>query len=195
MVGDLSGSMRFLLCRIERTTGKKVGSAPLSNILHKGRSDSGVSCFLNFILFQEVSFMEDFAPERVCPRCSSRVPATSPCPRCGTPPPPSRPAPTSSPDADPSRHGGPEPTHADSSWSGGPEPAPPYEEPSWRGQPESVPSSSYRDFKAAASSSAYDDSSWEPRTGWVPGRRRRMSLLVPLVVVVLGGALLAWVLM
>lgn len=137
--------------------------------------------------------MEDFAPERVCPRCSSRVPATSPCPRCGTPP--SRPAPTSSPDADPSRREGPEPTYADSSWSGGPEPAPPYEEPSWRGQPDSTPSSSYRDSKAAASSSSYDDSSWEPRTGWVPGRRRRMPFLLPLLVVVLGGALLAWVLM
>src|SRR5690606_39894574 len=122
MVGDLSGSMRFLLCRIERTTGKKVGSAPLSNILHKGRSDSGVSCFLNFILFQEVSFMEDFSPERVCPRCSSRVPATSPFPPRGAPPPP--PAPPPSPDAHPSPPEGPGPPPADPPWTGGPGPRP-----------------------------------------------------------------------
>src|SRR5690606_40561477 len=109
MVGDLSGSMRFLLCRIERTTGKKVGSAPLSNILHKGRSDSGVSCFLNFILFQEVSFMEDFAPERVCSRCSSRAPATSPCPHCRTPPPPPPPAPTPPPPTPPPPPAAPHP--------------------------------------------------------------------------------------
>src|SRR5690606_23067675 len=77
------------------------GSAPLSNILHKGRSDSGVSCFLNFILFQEVSFMEDFAPERVCSRCSSRAPATSRCPRRGPPPPPPPPAPPPPPPSPP----------------------------------------------------------------------------------------------
>src|SRR5690606_38624391 len=104
---------------------------------------------------------------------------------------------TPSPYADSSRRGeaesAPSP-YPDSFSRGQSESTPPYPDPSWRGEPESVPSSSYRDSRAA-SSSAYDDSSREPRTGWVPGRRRRMPFLLPLLVVVLGGALLAWVLM